>query len=220
MSTTHQTDTPLRDALQEAIEAAEAAQTVYDHCDCTDQPCLHGEVSEQADAALRAAREALRISQEPRIYTLRDGHGGQEDIRSTPSAIEDDLRAWIEVGEWGDGTETVRVHASWSCAEDGEEGTLTVTIEADEPDCVEDHDHDWQSPYHLLGGLRENPGVWGHGGGIIARECCAHCGAYRVTDTWAQDMETGTPGLQVSYQEADDESRAWLAVTAIEPVRG
>jgi hypothetical protein len=51
----------------------------------------------------------------------------------------------------------------------------------------------------------------GHGGGVIIREVCAHCGKYRVTDTWAQRMDTGAQGLEaVEYREADDASLAWI----------
>ena len=45
---------------------------------------------------------------------------------------------------------------------------------------------------------------------MIVREVCAHCGAYRTTDTWAQDQTTGQQGLtSVAYEDADDESIAW-----------
>ena len=70
-----------------------------------------------------------------------------------------------------------------------------VTIDPPAPECTED-EHDWQSPYELVGGLRENPGVFGHGGGVIIVEVCPHCGMYRETDTWAQDPTTGEQGLR------------------------
>jgi hypothetical protein len=100
--------------------------------------------------------------------------------------------------------------------EDGDEKAeriynLTYTFDAKEPECTDD-EHDWQAPYSVLGGIRENPGVWGHGGGVIIREVCAHCGAYRETDTWAQDPSTGAQGLRsVRYEPADDASLAWIA---------
>ena len=71
--------------------------------------------------------------------------------------------------------------------------------------------HNWESPYSLLGGLRESPGVWGSGGGAIVRECCAHCGAFRETDTWATDPETGEQGLtSVTYSEPTEASMRWV----------
>ena len=71
--------------------------------------------------------------------------------------------------------------------------------------------HKWESPYSLIGGLRENPGVWGNGGGVIYRECCSHCGAFRETDTWATDPETGEQGLtSVTYSEPTEASMRWV----------
>lgn len=93
----------------------------------------------------------------------------------------------------------------------GEEDRETVTLEPDEPECSEPN-HDWQSPYDLLGGCAENPGVWGHGGGVIMREVCAHCGVYRITDTWAQRRDTGEQGLvETTYEPADEKSLEWVA---------
>ena len=128
-------------------------------------------------------------------------------------------------GDWGDpddSTEWIYIDAWRSAREVDEDGDLletmlyeqTVSVEVDpeEPACVDGHDHDWQSPYEVLGGCAENPGVWGHGGGVIIREVCRHCGRYRVTDTWSQDMSTGEQGLtSVSYEDADETSIAWLA---------
>jgi len=78
--------------------------------------------------------------------------------------------------------------------------TVTVGLDPDEPECTE-AEHDWQSPIEIVGGLKENPGVWGNGGGVIITEVCMHCGCERVTDTWAQNSETGKQGLKsVSYE--------------------
>jgi len=78
--------------------------------------------------------------------------------------------------------------------------THTFSIDPEVPSCKDDNQHDWQSPYHLLGGLKENPGVWGNGGGVIINEVCMVCGCLRSTNTWAQDPTTGEQGLEsVSY---------------------
>lgn len=92
----------------------------------------------------------------------------------------------------------------------GETDSGTEQLDPDEPYCT-GASHDWQSPHEVLGGLEENPGVWGHGGGVIIRRVCAHCGAYRITDTWAQRPDTGEQGLtSIRYEDADDASRAWI----------
>ncbi len=94
--------------------------------------------------------------------------------------------------------------------EDGEwSETYTIRVDVAEPRCA-GAAHDWQAPYDVVGGIEENPGVWGHGGGVIITAVCAHCGMYRVTDTWAQRRDTGEQGLRsVTYREADDASLAW-----------
>lgn len=94
---------------------------------------------------------------------------------------------------------------------DVEERDITVSIEPEAPHCLAD-EHDWQSPHSVLGGSEENPGVWLHGGGAIIRECCAHCGWYRVTDTWAQRRDTGAQGLtDVRYEAPDEASMEWVS---------
>lgn len=41
---------------------------------------------------------------------------------------------------------------------------------------------------------------------MVIVETCAHCGVRKVTDTWAQDRETGEQGLtSVSYQDSDED---------------
>lgn len=94
-------------------------------------------------------------------------------------------------------------------------GTERVKVQVDpvEPRClVRCQGHDWQAPIEVVGGLEENPGVRGHGGGVIFTEVCTRCGRYRVTDTWAQDRMDGEQGLEsVEYCDADDVSRAYLS---------
>ena len=80
----------------------------------------------------------------------------------------------------------------------------TRVYEPAEPKCDEGNEHCWESPHDLVGGLKENPGVFGHGGGVIINEVCRHCGCRRRTDTWAQRMDTGEQGLhEVSYEVAE-----------------
>lgn len=94
---------------------------------------------------------------------------------------------------------------------DTERESITIDVDPDAPECSES-EHDWQSPFSVLGGCEENPGVWGHGGSVIIRSVCAHCGVYRVTDGWAQNRETGEQGLEsVTYEHADSDSLAWVA---------
>jgi len=76
--------------------------------------------------------------------------------------------------------------------------TGSVEIQPTEPECC-DGDHEWESPIGVVGGIKENPGVWGHGGGVVIQELCVKCGCGKTTDTWAQSCH-GEQGLHaVSY---------------------
>ena len=101
--------------------------------------------------------------------------------------------------------------------EDGECGDChpqtdshTERIDPPEPECPAAPEHDWQSPHEIVDGLPENPGVHGHGGGVVITTVCAGCGAYRQCDTWAHRRDTGEEGLEsIRYLEPDEKSTAW-----------
>jgi len=143
-----------------------------------------------------------------------------------PEAVNGEEAAvkYVRGGDWDipEETDWIRVHAwmqgyAWD-AEHGDVVVLhidtdehTVALDPPEPDCVDDNGHDWQSPHSVVGGLEENPGVYGHGGGVFITQVCANCGMYRIEDTWAQDRETGEEGLRsVRYEEADTQSQEWV----------
>jgi hypothetical protein len=130
------------------------------------------------------------------------------DIESPEQAAQE----YVDTGNWGDRTATEWIDIyTWRIGyvidADGDvidvqigRCPYTITLDAEEPPCDDEHDHDWQEWR-----------VSGHGGGVIITEACAHCGAYRITDTWAQRRDTGEQGLEsVEYQEADEDSLAWL----------
>jgi hypothetical protein len=120
----------------------------------------------------------------------------------------DAAREYVYTGEWGEITETIWITVTawqWGIDEDGDRCYINrsshkVTLDPPEPDCIEGHEHDWQSPFALIGGIEENPGVWGHGAGVTISSVCIHCGCGKLTDTWAQDLTDGEQGLEsVSY---------------------
>ena len=141
------------------------------------------------------------------------------DDQGPALAIEADSAAeaaqeYVDQGDYGPVTTTTRVNVRCTptlceVGIDGEPAYMTgdaeyvtIVIQPVPPACTDGHDeHDWCAPYEVVGGLRENPGVWGHGGGVICREVCQRCGVYRVTDTDAQE---------VSYEPPDEESLAWV----------
>ena len=85
-----------------------------------------------------------------------------------------------------------------------ESESIAVTVDPDEPPCRARHRHDWQSPHAIVGGVPGNPGVRGHGGGVIILEVCVECGCARVTDTWATDCTNGQEGVvSVTYRPGE-----------------
>lgn len=135
----------------------------------------------------------------------------------------DDLIAALPVGataKWAgssntdaDGNTTEDITITLAPAPDNDNSErITIEVNPDEPDCADDESHDWQSPHEVVRGLRENPGVYGHGCGVIITEVCCHCGSYKVKDTWAQRSDNGQQGLEsIEYRDADAASEAWVA---------
>lgn len=81
-----------------------------------------------------------------------------------------------------------------------------ATAHPPEPDCPYDKPHVWTATYEKEGGLEENPGVFGHGGGVILNQHCAKCGMKRIRDTWATNPNDGSEGhvtLQYIASEED-----------------
>jgi hypothetical protein len=164
---------------------------------------------------------------------LRDGwtadDGNAEVAYPHATSGREAAEEYTALGDWGDVVETmwVRVNAWQACVSvdacgDVIHGTYardsyTIPIEPEEPGCANGCEHDWHADQRVVGGIAENPGVWGHGGGVIIREHCRHCGVYRVTDTWAQDRESGVQGLlSVGYKEADDASLGYIRDVALD----
>lgn len=223
-------DMPEVKAAFAAYEADDAAEDGYIEA--------HARAAEKRERDLDRAREtyleacsALIHSDEPCEYTFRDPESG---VTETGLYADDDdareaARDWARDGAYGDIDSTIWVDVYIARETDGgyesdrgsdEETRITVAIDPDAPDCAEGHEHDWQSPYEVLGGLKDNPGVWGKGGGVVCKTVCAHCGAYKIDDSWAQRPDNGEQGLDsVSYEEADDDSREWVASKRLEAAR-
>ncbi|ADC73211.1 hypothetical protein TK90_2725 (plasmid) [Thioalkalivibrio sp. K90mix] len=156
-------------------------------------------------------------------FEYREESGHSETIPNVQTMVEarEVAEEWLKDGDWGVERKTLYAEATVFEKEEDEDGEETILdqatvharIDPDEPDCREG-EHDWCSPYELLGGLKENPGVQGHGGGIISTEVCAHCGMYRVTNTWDQSQGP-EPVDTVEYRDADDASLEWAAERAI-----
>lgn len=146
---------------------------------------------------------------------------GNAEVEMASDTLADAAREYVDDGDWGDRSEpswvTVYAWRRWTLGDvviDEERQSFDVEIAAEEPACDGEHEHDWCAPYAVVGGIRENPGVWGHGGGVIIHEVCRHCGCLRTTDTWAQRHDTGEQGLtSVSFERLGDHkyTEAWEA---------
>lgn len=129
---------------------------------------------------------------------------------------------FVETGDWGE--EWTRVHMSVFKVAKIEEFdeeihydhlNVSRTIEPKEPPCVYKNkkyqEHVWESPHSLVGGLKENPGVYGHGGGVVITSVCKNCGCYRTYDTWGQDPCDGSQGHCITtYHPPDEDSLKWI----------
>ena len=192
----------------------------YDDLDMSETPLADayvdaaksfGEESEKT----QAARAAWLASDEEREYEFGGESlpGDSEDGHYlAPSQVLAELEAWSQDG-WGNISTTIHV-INWARPLDPYDGsaieaycvTETFSIHPDEDDTCQ---HAWKTPYAIVGGSEANPGVWSNGGGVIIKEVCAKCGAYKVTDTWAQSSD-GIQGLtSVKYLPPDEESAAW-----------
>ncbi len=122
---------------------------------------------------------------------------------------ESTILAWVTAeetgGKWGDCLE----HATYPVDGDplaafakilaSEVAEKSGTLELSPPDCIDDHQHQWAPEQS---GCAENPGVFGHGGGVVITEICEHCGTKKITDTWADDG-SGGHRVEVRYSAAE-----------------
>lgn len=158
--------------------------------------------------------EVLLVTPGWHVTEANDGNFIFYDMEDVESACHE----YIDTGDWGDdpsGFFNMYVKKLAYSIDTGNTTwynthSLVIVKDQDEPEC-ELTEHDWQSPYSVLGGLKENPGVFGNGGGVIIKEVCKNCGVYKITDTWAQNPYDGSQGYTtVEYEPADDDSLEWI----------
>jgi hypothetical protein len=135
--------------------------------------------------ALIAARGAIAGSDCPRLWDLSEGgHVYDSTVATSAEDALETARDNVDRGNYNDAEGTLWIDVRVHCRETDESESGTVQLDEDEPECS-DLEHSWQSPIELVGGIKENPGVWGHGGGVIITEVCMHCGCKKITDTCA-----------------------------------
>ena len=151
-----------------------------------------------------------KVARKKRMKTKYNCTDGNAEFEIEADSALEAAREYVAGGNWGeeDGTVWVEVRVT---GPDGEVENVTIEVDPAEPECTHPGGHEWKSPYSVVGGIRDNPGVWGNGGGVIIRTVCRHCGAYCVDNTWAQNPNNGEQGLESTrYEESDEASLAWV----------
>lgn len=131
-------------------------------------------------------------------YVLMEGETEYETIKAESlEAALDEAEANVDSTnyEWSDESDrtSMFIEVSARHAKTGERASRTVILDPDPPKCSAD-DHAWEAPHALVGGLKENPGVVGSGGGVAFTKVCMRCGCGMHVDTWATDPTNGTGG--------------------------
>jgi hypothetical protein len=147
-------------------------------------------------------------------YRVQDEGTGDDFEAADDDAALAHGEEWLRGGSW-DRSETLFLEAEVVQLDDEGDyketlGFVRVVLPPDEPKCSSGA-HAWCSPYELLGGLKENPGVFGHEGGVRIKEVCKHCGTCRLTDTWATNPCNGTQGHEtVEYFTPGERELEWV----------
>lgn len=81
------------------------------------------------------------------------------------------------------------------------------------PECEisEDGEHDWQSPHSVVGGIKENPGVWSNSGTCwTTKSVCACCGKYKSETDKGSQCHPDQASCVIEIEDADEASLAWI----------
>ena len=122
------------------------------------------------------------------------------------------LKEWAADADWCESEATVYVDYALLNDEGQTLYEHTYRTDPTPPSCVEDQEeHDFVATVEIEGGLVENPGVWGHQGGITISTHCVHdgCNIHKTVDTWADDGHGGhceTVQYRTVEEEEDDEN--------------
>ena len=90
------------------------------------------------------------------------------------------------------------------CEVTGESRDATHVKWGTAPDCPHG-EHEFLSTLEHEGGLKENPGTWGHGGACIIKSHCMHCGLPKTDDYWDDATNQYIPTGITSYGEIPDD---------------
>lgn len=145
-------------------------------------------------------------------YFITDGHAS-ENIEATSM---DEAEEWA-IEKWQDGSWDSKILIQLDIEEFGfgEEviDHRTIEIECGEdpeaPDCEDGHEHDWCSPYEVVGGMSENPGVFSKGGTtMVFVEVCSHCGCKKIETHYGAQRNPHQCD-QIEYDTEDENAIEW-----------
>ena len=144
-----------------------------------------------------------------------DGNTESIDAETMEEAVEQAIEVWQD-GSW-DGKCLIEVRVVQYGWGDEIEDTAYVEVECGEdpesPDCVDGEEHDWCSPHEVVGGIKENPGVWSEGGTtLVFRTVCANCGCVKIETNYGSQRNPGQCDA-VEYDTHDQEALAWVGKT-------
>jgi hypothetical protein len=142
------------------------------------------------------------------MFTCADesGHCETFEMETAQQAAE----FYVHTGSWPDDEKPIsrtRAHQITVKDEDEETTQHRVIVHPNQPPCIKDGEgipsvdedgHRFRSPLAIVGGIKDNPGVWYAEGGIRTSEVCMRCGCGKTINTWAMDS-TGQPYESVSY---------------------
>lgn len=132
----------------------------------------------------------------------------------------DDLECALDYAEekWQDGSwdekQTIRIYAQeidWDGKTIGDSITRDIEVGEDSPwaECFEADAHEWCAPFDLVGGLKENPGVFSLGGTtMVFKKVCLHCGCYKTETKYGVQRNPGQSD-KIEYTRSDAESHSF-----------
>lgn len=141
---------------------------------------------------------------------------GNAEVEIVAGTAKKAAQKYVDMGDWDDQYKTFWVNVQVAPVGGDDWETIKIAVDPNVPPC-DGEEHNWQAPHRLVGGLRENPGVYSSGGGASSKEICVNCAKIRITDGWATDTQDGVQGLDsIEYQDGDlDELKGALRVGAI-----
>jgi hypothetical protein len=140
-------------------------------------------------------------------YDLFDG-ATHETIEADDMAdAEDKAREWAAEGDWGDEGCTVDVSIREIVSEPdadreeyGDESSVSVDIDAVEPDCDDGEEHDLRDDPFDDFGCRSLGGTT-----LVSWQYCLRCGKERVETDRGSQRNPGESRVSVEWREVDDD---------------